>query len=339
MAERACRHGMSLLALACLHACAAPTAQDERVDVSLSALSVCDETVPAERFVDGIPAYAQCDAVENSAVYSNNGVDTSLTKLGDDWVRTQYSGGYQCTELAHRYLHFVWDIDWSPNGNAGTWCDTQPPANSGLVQTTTPVHGDIMVLGPGSCGASSSTGHVNVIDVVEASGQLFAVEQNRAGRGRYQMSCASCFLHVIANDGSGVPGGGVGGGGGAGGTTGGVAGSSAGGAGGAPAMEPTPQAGSAAPQPTPTPAPVPVMPAPVPMPAPTPAPAPAPAPSAAPVLPAPVITVPTRDVQMPAAEEGCAVARPGAARSPSTFGLLSLSLLGACMRRRRLRRG
>jgi hypothetical protein len=71
----------------------------------------------------------------------------------------------------------------------------------------TPVHGDVMVLAPGSCGAAAGVGHVNVIDVVAATG-LTAVEQNPAGRNSYYtQSCAKCFLHVVAND--GTAGGGV----------------------------------------------------------------------------------------------------------------------------------
>jgi surface antigen len=146
----------------------------------------------------------------NSAIFSNNGIDTSLTQMGPDWVRTQYSGGFQCTELANRYLRFKWHVTWIPRGNAGQWCDTMPPANSGLVQTTTPVHGDLMVLAGGSCGAAASTGHVVVVDRVEANGRLSVVEQNRANRGSYMPSCGKCFLHVVANDGSGTGGAGSG---------------------------------------------------------------------------------------------------------------------------------
>jgi surface antigen len=197
--------------------CSAEALDD--VAVTRAALSVCEEDVPADRNVDGIPSYAQCDASESSAIYSNNGVDTSTEKLGDDWVRTQWSGGYQCTELAHRYLYFKWDIDWLPNGNAGEWCDETPPSDSGMVQTDTPVHGDIMVLAGGSCGAAQSTGHVTVVDVVGASGELTVVEQNGARRGRYEQSCAKCFLHVVANTGEGGASG-IGGAGGDGGASG-----------------------------------------------------------------------------------------------------------------------
>jgi surface antigen len=225
---------------------AAESASYDDVAVTRAALSVCDEEVPADRNVDGFPSYAQCAASENSAIYSNNGIDTSTEKVGPDWVRTQYSGGYQCTEFAHRYLYFKWDIDWLPNGNAGEWCNDIPPDDSGIVQTEVPVHGDLMVLAPGSCGASPSTGHVTVVDVVEGGGRLTVVEQNGARRGRYEQSCAACFLHVIANTGEGIVAGsggaggmaGTGGAGGAGGVGGGAGsgGAGAGGAGGTAGM-------------------------------------------------------------------------------------------------------
>lgn len=200
------------------------------------AADICAETVPANRFIDGFPAYAQCAGSMTGAVYSNNGIDTSTTSGGADWVRTQRSGGYQCTELAHRYLTFKWNIQSVPNGDAGVWCDATLPA--GLVKATTPMHGDLIVLAPGSCGADATTGHVAVIDLVNADSSVMAVQQNMASRSKYNASCAACFLHVVANDGrsndGGVPpadAGGAGGRGGAAGGTGATAG--AGGATGA----------------------------------------------------------------------------------------------------------
>jgi len=217
-----------VIAVATAAACA-----DDRsgVEEITAALNVCDEVVPTNRSVDGIPAYAQCPGFENASIYSNNGVDTSTTSLGADWIRTQGSGGYQCTELAHRYLHFRWNItSWLPRGNAGTWCDTQPTAASGVVQTTVPVHGDLIVFAPGACGADAVTGHVAVIDVVDdARAQVTVVEENRAGRRNAAQSCATCYLHVVANDGSS----GAAGTGGATGTGGAVGSGGATGAGGA----------------------------------------------------------------------------------------------------------
>lgn len=164
------------------------------------AVDICAETVPANRFIDGFPAYAQCAGASGSAIYSNNGIDTSTTNGGTGWVRTQGSGGYQCTELAHRYLHFKWNVTSVPNGNAGVWCDGTIP--SGLVKVTAPVHGDLIVLAPGSCGADGTTGHVAVVDVVNADSTLMAIQQNVASRGRYNFTCAACFLHVAANNGA-----------------------------------------------------------------------------------------------------------------------------------------
>jgi surface antigen len=162
-----------------------------------SAENICNETPPSSRAVDGIPAYGQC-STSTGSVYSNNGVDTRSTSGGTGWLRTQMGGGYQCTELAHRYLAFHWNINSTPGGNAGSWGDDALP--TGLVKTTAPVHGDLIVFAPGSCGASSSTGHVAVIDIVSGA-SLTIVEQNGASRRTCKASCAKCFLHAQANTG------------------------------------------------------------------------------------------------------------------------------------------
>jgi surface antigen len=165
-----------------------------------NAENICNETPPANRGVDGIPAYAQC-STSTGNVYSNDGLNTRSTSGGTGWVRTQFGGGYQCTELAHRYLAFRWNIKSVPMGNAGTWGDTTLPA--GLVKTTAPVHGDLIVFAPGSCGAAASTGHVAVIDVVNGA-SLTIVEQNGAARRTCKASCAKYFLHAQANNGTAV---------------------------------------------------------------------------------------------------------------------------------------
>jgi hypothetical protein len=189
---------LSLLSLA---ACSGPVTEPEPVAEISQAINVCEETVPANRFVDGFPAYAQCGSTTSSAIWSNNGIDTALTSQGAGWIRTQRSGGYQCTEWAWRYMHFRWGIDYQ-NGNAGGWCDGNLPAT--LSKVTTPVHGDLIVFAPGVCGADGTTGHIAVIDVVNASaGTVTLVEENNAGRRNSKISCATCFLHAVANDGSG----------------------------------------------------------------------------------------------------------------------------------------
>jgi hypothetical protein len=329
------RGGMLVLSASFVFGCSAPLEPDEgELGVAIAALSVCDETVPANRFIDGIPAYAQCSASMTTAIYSDDGINTSTTQVGPEWVRTQYSGGYQCTELAHRYLVFRWDIDWVPRGNAGSWCDTQPPANIGVVQTMVPVHGDVMVLAPGSCGASSSTGHATVVDVVNGD-SLSVVEQNGARRGTYKTTCAKCFLHVVANDGTpgtepptGTP----------------TAGSAAPPpatppAMMPPAMMPPAQPPVTPPPPTTPPAMAPVAGAPAPQPA-TPAPVTAPpAPVTAPMLtPPPAVTPQPRN--QAATESTCAVTG-GAGPAHGRGGmpvLLALTALALVARRSRMRR-
>lgn len=160
--------------------------------------NVCDESVPEDHYVDGIPAYAQCAESESAAIWSNDGINTSASQQ-TEWRRTQFGGGYQCTEFANRYLFFVWGVERVPNGDAGTWCDAEPP--EGLVQSAIPVHGDLIVFAPGSCGASPETGHVAVVDTVdETSARVTIVEQNRAGRRTTDIECAACFLHAVVNE-------------------------------------------------------------------------------------------------------------------------------------------
>jgi MYXO-CTERM domain-containing protein len=323
------------------------------VGVAREAINGCEEMVPATRYIDGIPSYAQCATTMNSAIYSNNGIDTATTSMGTGWVRTQYSGGYQCTELAHRYLYFKWNVKWIPNGNAGLWCDTMPPANSGIVQTMAPVHGDIMVLAPGSCGADGTTGHVNVVDTVDAAkAKVVVVEQNGARRGSYNQSCGKCFLHVVANDGMNpgatitpAPGGAATAG------TGAAAGAPAqvAGAAATPDKRPAPQAGSAAPPPIAPPAMMPTPTTPIAPPA-TPA-APAAAGSRAPApaamsnaaskagsaAPVPAVTAASTDRGAAAEDGGCSVTTVGSTQS-SGHWLLALALGMFLVRRRRTRR-
>ncbi len=203
---------VALLAAGISFGCSGEPPETEPLGRIRQELDVCNETVPDEHWIDGIPAYAQCDET-TGAIWSNNGVDTSTTSLGSDWVRTQYSGGYQCTELAYRYLYFRWDIDYR-GGNGGEWCDGNLPAT--LVANSTPVHGDLIVFAPGSCGADPVYGHIAVVDTVnEADAEVTFVEQNRANRRTCAIDTANCFLHVVANDGQT----GTGGAGGEGGTS------------------------------------------------------------------------------------------------------------------------
>lgn len=216
-----------------LLACGNAPGETEELGITRQEVNACDETVPAMRAVDGFPAYAQCAGVENGAIWSNNGIDTASSSQGQGWVRTQGSGGYQCTEFARRYFMFRWGIDYQ-HGNAGEWCDGTLPST--LTLATSPTHGDLIVFAPGSCGADATTGHVAVVDTVDmAGGKITIVEQNQASRRSTQQSCAACYLHAVKNDGS-AGGSSAGGSGAAGAATGGAAaGGSAGGTAGAAA--------------------------------------------------------------------------------------------------------
>jgi CHAP domain len=218
---------------AMLLACGNAPGEAEELGVTRQEVNACDETVPALRAVDGFPAYAQCDGIKNGAIWSNNGVDTASSSQGEGWVRTQWSGGYQCTEFARRYLMFRWGIDYQ-HGDAWEWCEGSLPST--LTLATSPTHGDLIVFAPGSCGSDATTGHIAVVDTVDmAGGKVTIVEQNQAGRRSTQQSCASCYLHAVKNDGSaggaGTGGAGTAGAGGAG--TAGAGGAGTAGAGGA----------------------------------------------------------------------------------------------------------
>lgn len=159
---------------------------------------ICNETVPAKHFVDDIPAYSQCAASLNAKIWSNDGVSTATSSQGDGWVPTQWGGGYQCTEFAKRYMYFKFGVEKFPNGNAGLWCEGVTPP--GLEKNSEPTHGDLIIFGPGSCGASLATGHVAVVDKVDKATKMVEfVEQNQANRRVCAISTAACFLHAKSN--------------------------------------------------------------------------------------------------------------------------------------------
>jgi len=153
--------------------------------------------------IDGIAAYAMCDAALNSNVWSDTGASTAGVSQGPGWVETGLGriigkNGYQCTELSQRYFYFRFGIcPWSWVA-AKDMCTE--PLPSTIVRTSTPVHGDLIVIPPGCDGAGLETGHVAVVDSVNGS-TVYAVQQNSGtnGYGTFHTSCATCFLHAVAN--------------------------------------------------------------------------------------------------------------------------------------------
>lgn len=154
--------------------------------------TICGSSAVAS--IDGIPAYSYCG---NFDVWSNNGVDVRATPgAGSGWVQSEAGYGFQCFELAARYMHFKWHVPaaWGVL-YASQMCNTHP---AGVSVTTKPVHGDLIVFAGGSCGIAAPAGHVAVVDSVGAS-TVTAVQQNVATTLTWQKSCASCFLHANAN--------------------------------------------------------------------------------------------------------------------------------------------
>ncbi|MGC4086863.1 MAG: hypothetical protein QM756_02985 [Polyangiaceae bacterium] len=69
-----------------LAGCSAPDGV-ENLGSLTQAVNACNETVPTNRFVDGLPAYAQCSGVSSGNIWSNNGIDTATASGGTDWIR------------------------------------------------------------------------------------------------------------------------------------------------------------------------------------------------------------------------------------------------------------
>ncbi len=196
MAARSVLGFFALVSVAALAgACASSTE-----DVGSSAATIdyiCNEKASAT--LDGIPAYAYCG---NFNVWSNNGVDVKSTSGGNGWVQTEGGYGYQCVEYAVRYEHFKFGVKtgWGIS-YAKQMCATHP---SSMSVTTKPVHGDLAIFGAGSCGADATAGHVAVVSSVTST-NFTAVQENSAGTYTWKKTCASCFLHATANNGSTDP--------------------------------------------------------------------------------------------------------------------------------------
>lgn len=183
-------------ALAC--GAAAVACSSENVGQSDDAVDyICSEKASAT--LDGIPAYAYCG---NFDVWSNNGVDTKSSSGGNGWAKSESGYGYQCVEYAVRYEHFKFGVatGWGIS-YAYQMCNTHPASMS---KVSKPQHGDLIIFAPGSCGADKTAGHVAVVDTVGAS-TVKVVQENTAGSYTYNQSCASCWLHASANNGSNNP--------------------------------------------------------------------------------------------------------------------------------------
>jgi hypothetical protein len=187
----------SLAAAAAVAAMACSSAPEDVGRSNAPVDYICNESASAT--LDSIPAYAYCG---NFNVWSNNGVDTKSSSGGTGWVQTEGGYGYQCVEYAIRYEHFKFGVaaGWGI-AYAYQMCNTHPTSMS---KVSTPVHGDLIIFAPGSCGADSTAGHVAVVDTV-GSTTVGVVQENFAGKYTYNKTCASCWLHAANNNGSTDP--------------------------------------------------------------------------------------------------------------------------------------
>lgn len=107
-----------------------------------------------------------------------------------------YGSQYQCVELAQRYFGQLYGTTPIWYGNAIDLCDTKP---SGVVKTSNPIPGDLVVFNTGSYG------HVAVITSISGS-TLNVMEQNSSPTGTNSYSTSSsikCYLHAEKNQGGG----------------------------------------------------------------------------------------------------------------------------------------
>jgi hypothetical protein len=156
--------------------------------------SLCGKAAIAT--IDDIPAYPNdCGDVN---VWSDDGRTTqTVPGQGTAWVQTEGGYGYQCTELASRYMHFRFGTTthWGI-AEAKDMCATHP---TDVSKTSSPVEGDLMVFAAGVC--VGAAGHVAVVSSVTST-TASVVQQNETanGKGTYNRTCASCFLHAARNN-------------------------------------------------------------------------------------------------------------------------------------------
>jgi surface antigen len=106
-----------------------------------------------------------------------------------------YGYHYQCVELAQRYFGTLYGTTPIWYGNAIDLCHTYP---SGVVKTSSPIPGDLVVFNTGTYG------HVAVITSVSSS-TVNVIEQNSSPNGKNSYSRGSnvaCYLHANKNSGS-----------------------------------------------------------------------------------------------------------------------------------------
>ncbi|MEO7091885.1 MAG: CHAP domain-containing protein [Polyangiales bacterium] len=181
---------LGLLGMLGLPACSsAAGAQDDTFNARGAQSASCGTPLAS---IDGIWSYS-------------NGWAQATGESCNGWMSTGY--GYQCVELAQRYMHQRFDVAtiW-PVAAAKQMCGSHPAGvtTHWVGDGYGPVHGDLVVWTHGTWG------HVAVVDEVWDGGASF-VEQNNSSSGRGTLSgspwsgwtrgygTVGCFVHADGN--------------------------------------------------------------------------------------------------------------------------------------------
>jgi surface antigen len=116
-------------------------------------------------------------------VAAGGGVDTSLAasgKVSEANLVIRATPG-QCTYWAdYRYWQLTgYEVPWA--GNASTYAYQAP--SFGWINSSVPIVGSIIVLQPGVQGAGYGTGHVGIVENINADGSLYVSSWNIVGPG------------------------------------------------------------------------------------------------------------------------------------------------------------
>jgi surface antigen len=138
----------------------------------------------------GAPSCGTTMASFNGVAAKSNGGDQCTGNACGGYGTYGYN--YQCVELAQRYFGTLYGTTPIWYGNAIDLCHTYP---SGVVQTSSPIPGDLVVFNSGTWG------HVAVITSVTSS-TVNVIEQNSSPSGTNSYSRGSnvaCYLHASKN--------------------------------------------------------------------------------------------------------------------------------------------
>ena len=159
----------------------------------------------------GFPVF-NSDHCYGHAIYSTSGKDTYSDDPFHNRTVTNSGFGYQCVELAYRYMGWRWSKwIWVSNGASdlcnGPLVDSRGAPVKGLQRFRpgggTPVPGDLFVFANGVCGADAQYGHVAVITRVWNKDSVQIAQQNVVSEKytiqNVKLACACSIIHADNN--------------------------------------------------------------------------------------------------------------------------------------------